>query len=433
MYLNNYRNQLYTKSKYAIRGSFIFPTPNTSDGNTTELLTDKAYLNPVTHANEQTTPTEKLIETAMAAAQTPNMLAPPTEEELLHAQADLWRHSLYYITSMGFQCAIKLGIPTAIHRAGGQSTLSDLVAALSLPPSKLPFLRRLMRLLVYSGVFAADDTNETATYSLAPLSWLLVDDVVNHGHPSQVPVVLAATSRHCVEAAMGLTEWLRKDVPESAASPFEEAHGAAMFEESMASLDPDSDALLNEGLAAYDHSGFATVLRECAEVFRGVESLTDVRGGAEGTAARAVVEAFPHIKCTVLDFPRVIGDKRSDGVVEFVAGDMFRAIPPAQAVMLKLVLHHWSDEDCLKILIHCKKAIPPREAGGKVIIIDIVIGAPPGPLLEAQLLMDVAMMVMTKGRQRDENDWRDLFKKAGFSDYKIVKKLGARAVFEVYP
>lgn len=97
------------------------------------------------------------------------------------------------------------------------------------------------------------------------------------------------------------------------------------------------------------------------------------------------------------------------------------------------MLHHWNDEDCVKILANCKKAIPTREDGGKVIIIDIVIGAPSGLLLEAQLLMDMAMMVVTKGRQRDENDWRDLFSKAGFSDYNIVKKMGARGVFEVYP
>uniref|UniRef100_A0A0E0MEW0 O-methyltransferase domain-containing protein n=1 Tax=Oryza punctata TaxID=4537 RepID=A0A0E0MEW0_ORYPU len=353
------------------------------------------------------------------AAQAPNMLAPPTDDELLHAQADLWRHSLYFVTSMAFQCAVKLGIPTAIHRAGGAASLPDLVAALSLPPPKLPFLRRLMRLLVHSGVFAAatDETTEAGTYRLTPLSWLLVEDAgatpVIDGHPSQVPVVLAATSRHCVEAAMGLADWFGKDLPPSTSappSPFEEVHGAALFDESMANLDPESDSMFNEALAAYDHSGFATVLRECRDVFQGLESLTDCRGG-DGRAAKAIVESFPHIKCTVLDFPRVVGATRT-GV---------------------LVLHHWSDEDCVKILAQCKKAIPSRQDGGKVIIIDIVIAAPSGLLLEAQLLMDVAMMVMTKGRQRDENDWRDLFSKAGFSDYKIVKKLGARAVFEVYP
>ena len=54
-------------------------------------------------------------------------------------------------------------------------------------------------------------------------------------------------------------------------------------------------------------------------------------------------------------------------------------------------------------------------------------------MYEAQLLMDMLMMVNTRGRQRGENDWRQIFTKAGFSDYKIVKKIGARGVIEVYP
>ncbi|KAF0896959.1 hypothetical protein E2562_030964 [Oryza meyeriana var. granulata] len=365
------------------------------------------------------------------AAQAPTMLT-PTDDELLQAQADLWRHSLYYITSLSLQCVVKLGVPTAIHRAGGASSLPDLVTALSLPPAKLPFLRRLMRLLVYSGVFAADDTTEAGTYRLTALSCLLVDGAVDsHGHPSQVPTVLAMGSRHCIEAAMGFTEWFKKD-PAAVPSLFEHVHGATPFDESMANLDPESDALLNEGLAAHDSSGFATVLRECRDVFQGVQSLTYCRGG-DGAAARAIVEAFPHINCTVLDFPRVIGNKKADGVVNYVAGDLLHFIPPAQAVLLKVVLHHWSDEDCVKILAQCKKAIPPREAGGKVIIIDIVLSSASGPLLEAELLMDVGMMLVSKGRQRDENEWCSIFKKASFSDYKIVKKLGIRGVFEVYP
>ncbi|KAL5204709.1 hypothetical protein ABZP36_009580 [Zizania latifolia] len=374
------------------------------------------------------------------AAEAPVVLA-PTDDELLQAQADLWRHGLCYLTSIGLRCAVKLGIATAIHRAGGASSLPDLITILSLPASKLPFLRRLMRLLVYSGIFAADDAAAmTGTYRLTPLSCLLVDEAVVDSHPSQVPVVHSMTSRHCLEAAMGLAEWFKKDhLPSSSAaapppSPFEEVHGVSPFDGSMANLDPEADIMFNEALAAHDNSGFSTVVRECRDVFEGLQSLTDCCGG-DGAAANAIVEAFPHIKCTVLDNnPRLvaIGNKRSGGVVHYVEGDMFHIIPPAQAVMLKLVLHHWSDEECVKILAQCKKAIPTREAGGKVIIIDIVIGSASGPMLEAELLMDVGMMLVTKGRQRDENDWRDLFKKAGFSDYKIVKKLGARGVFEVY-
>jgi len=88
----------------------------------------------------------------------------------------------------------------------------------------------------------------------------------------------------------------------------------------------------------------------------------------------------------------------------------------------------------VKILEQCKKAIPSREEGGKVIIIEILLGPYMGPIVyEAQLLMDMLMMVNTRGRQRTENDWRQIFTKAGFSDYKVVKKIGARGVIEVYP
>jgi hypothetical protein len=54
-------------------------------------------------------------------------------------------------------------------------------------------------------------------------------------------------------------------------------------------------------------------------------------------------------------------------------------------------------------------------------------------MFEAQLLMDMLMMVNTRGGQRDEKHWREIFMQAGFTDYKIVKKLGARSVIEVYP
>ena len=49
----------------------------------------------------------------------------PTDAELLQAQADLWRHSLYYLTSMGLRCAVELEIPTTIHHLGGVTTLPD--------------------------------------------------------------------------------------------------------------------------------------------------------------------------------------------------------------------------------------------------------------------------------------------------------------------
>ncbi|KQJ88641.1 probable O-methyltransferase 2 [Brachypodium distachyon] len=367
------------------------------------------------------------------APQAPPAIKVPKDAELLQAQADLWRHSLYYLTSMGLRCAIKLGIPTAIHRLGGFASLPDLITALSLPKSKTPFLGRLMRVLVTSGVFASADNNNDELFRLTPRSSILVDGVEADEHYSQTSFVLAATSRHYAEAALGLADWFKKDIVGPVPSPFEDVHGATLFDESTAALDEELDELVNEGLAAHDNLGIGTILRECHDLFKGLDSLTDCCGG-DGTTARAIAKAHPHVKCTVLDLPKVIEKAPVDGVVNYVAGDLFHSVPHSQAVMLKLVLHHWSDDDCVKILSQCRSAIPSREEGGKVIIIEIVVGPSMGPIMyEAQLLMDMLMLVNTRGRQRAEKDWRELFMKAGFSDCKIVKKMGARGVFEVYP
>ena len=65
--------------------------------------------------------------------------------------------------------------------------------------------------------------------------------------------------------------------------------------------------------------------------------LVDVGGGL-GEAAVAITAAFPSLKCTVLDLPHVVAKAPSISIgnVQFIAGDMFESIPPANAVFLKV-------------------------------------------------------------------------------------------------
>lgn len=73
-------------------------------------------------------------------------------------------------------------------------------------------------------------------------------------------------------------------------------------------------------------------------VFHGLSSLVDV-GGGHGTSMEVISREFPHIKCTVLDLPHVISQAPAgNGKVQFIAGDMFKSIPPADAVVLKVSL-----------------------------------------------------------------------------------------------
>lgn len=97
-------------------------------------------------------------------------------------------------------------------------------------------------------------------------------------------------------------------------------------------------------------------------------------------------------------------------------------------------MHDWVDADCIKILKNCKKAIPPRDAGGKVIILDMVIGGQSSNIKhkETQVLFDLFIMFVN-GVERDEQEWKKTIFEAGFSDYKIIPVLGVWFIIEVYP
>nr|GFC39420.1 trans-resveratrol di-O-methyltransferase-like [Tanacetum cinerariifolium] len=83
----------------------------------------------------------------------------------------------------------------------------------------------------------------------------------------------------------------------------------------------------------------------------------------------------------------------------------------------------------------CKEAIPTKENGGKLIIIEMVVKNEErgNKILETQLFYDMFELTLATGKQRSENEWAKLFTYSGFSDYKITPVLGLRSVIEVYP
>jgi Ca2+-transporting ATPase len=104
-------------------------------------------------------------------------------QNLHQGYVELYHHGLFHIKSTALLCAVGLGIPSAIHRRGGAATVSDLVAETGVHPAKLSYLRRLMRALASSGIFAAaahqpdgDEGGETVLYTLTPVSRILVDN-----------------------------------------------------------------------------------------------------------------------------------------------------------------------------------------------------------------------------------------------------------------
>lgn len=264
---------------------------------------------------------------------TPPVMPTTTNAELLQAQAELWCHTFAYLKSMALQSVIKIGIPTAIHRCGGAASLFDLQEALpGIPASKWPRLSRLVKLLVVSGIFKED---EAGVYCLTPVSRLLVEEGVG-GQTCLSQFAVMVTSPFHFMSSQRLPEWLKnEDDAASAETPFMMAHEAGFF--TYTARDLEFGALFNEAMGADSRFVAEIFVRECGEVFTGLTSLVDV-GGGDGTTAKAIAKAFPHVRCSVLELPQVAANMPVDGMIEFVAGDMMEFIPPADVVLFKVMI-----------------------------------------------------------------------------------------------
>ncbi|KAL6640754.1 hypothetical protein ACP70R_021877 [Stipagrostis hirtigluma subsp. patula] len=272
-----------------------------------------------------------------------------------------------------------------------------------------------MRVLSVTGFFSAakcpaattaDDDGELV-YGLTPASRLLV------GSSSLTPFLTLMLDGVFVSPFFGLGAWLQR-APAPDRSLFDVTHGRGLVADTSFIMD--------------------VVVKECGHVFQGVSSLVDVAGGL-GTAAQTIAKAFPHVKCSVLDLRHVVANAPVGTGVDYIAGDMFESIPSANAVFLKWILHDWGDAECVKLLKNCKKAIPSKEEGGKVIILDMVVGTElSNPQhKEMQVLFDLFMMFMN-GIERDEQQWKKIILEAGYSGYKIIPIAGIpRSIIEVYP
>ncbi|KAK9051267.1 hypothetical protein SSX86_027894 [Deinandra increscens subsp. villosa] len=349
-------------------------------------------------------------------------------KELLDSQAHIWNHIFSFINSMALKCAVELQIPDIINRHGSPMLLSELVEALGLKHERTHFVYRLMRILVHSDFFvkqsANNDEEEGEGYLLAPASRLLIKD-----EPLNLrSYLLGVLDPMLLDPWQHMSEWFRNDD----VTPFYTTYGRMFWD--LTTHEPKLNELFNEAMASDARLVTSVILKHCRGVFEGLDSIVDV-GGGTGTVAKAIVEGFPDIRCICFDLPHVVNGLVGSKNLSYVSGDMFQAIPKAHAILLKWILHDWNDEECMKILKKCKEAIPSRENGGKLIIIDMVVKAHEGDneLLKTQLFFDMIMLTFLTGRERSEDDWAKLFLDVGFSNYKITPILGLRSLIEVYP
>jgi hypothetical protein len=161
----------------------------------------------------------------------------------------------------------------------------------------------------------------------------------------------------------------------------------------------------------------------------GVKSAVDV-GGANGSLLCSLIKANSALKGVVFDLPHSF-----DSGVAYVArqglshqisvesGDFFASFPPADLYLLKFILHDWDDDDCVKILSNCRRAM---HGDGRIVIIEMRLGE----IGESGLgpLVDVNMLAITGGRERTGSEYGQLLAAA---DLKLTAVTPTMSPFDI--
>ncbi|KAI3871222.1 hypothetical protein MKW98_015122 [Papaver atlanticum] len=346
-----------------------------------------------------------------------------TQEVGIKDQAQLWNIIYGFAASLVLRCVVEIGIPDIIKNNNGSITLSELVSKLPIPNVNSDYLYRILRYLVHLNILGQETCNGGAekVYSLKPVGTLLLKDA----ETSMVQTILGVAQKEF----MVPWHFMKEGLGNGSATAFEKGMGMDIWK--YLESNPDQSQLFNEGMAEETRLLTKTLIEDCRDTFQGLNSLIDI-GGGNGTTIMAIYEAFPHLKCTLYDLPHVIANSHDYPNIEKVPGDMFKSVPSAQAILLKCILHDWSDEHCVNILKKCKEAIPKET--GKVIIVDVALEEESqDELTKARLILDMDMLVNTGGRERTADDWEVLFRRAGFRSHKIRHIRAIQSVIEAFP
>jgi hypothetical protein len=252
---------------------------------------------------------------------------------------------------------------------------------------------------------------------------LVTEDSVGRFGPTRLSALLTrdtpGTLKRFVEYSGGTLWKIWSGLPEGLATGNSQARaqlGLDFFDY----LAANPQALEEFGETLKAHSAVANVGIIERYDFSGIRTLVDV-GAGYGPLTIAVLEKYPDIRGTVFDLPEVIDAApanmpvKSESVarrLSYVPGDMFKEVPPADAYVLKLILHDWDDASCATILTNVCNRL---ERGGRVISIDNVM-PPLGDVSDVpSKLLDVNMMLLLPGKERTRVEWEALYRGAGLT------------------
>ncbi len=148
--------------------------------------------------------------------------------------------------------------------------------------------------------------------------------------------------------------------------------------------------------------------------WRDSEIVVDV-GGGNGALLAELLRRRPGLRGIVLDVPETDRDESLfGGDLLFVKGSFFEHVPAGDTYLLSGILHDWDDEPASAILRTIRASASPDT---RVLITESVV--PSGNEPHSGKWLDLLMLVLAGGRERDEEQWRTLLVGAGLTPVRI--------------
>ncbi|MDT0345823.1 methyltransferase [Streptomyces litchfieldiae] len=322
-----------------------------------------------------------------------------SEQEFQDRVEKLCEDIFGFLFPSALRTAIRLDVPD--HLAKGPRTAAELA---ELNGANAAYLERVLRYLATRNVFRED---EAGRFHMTPEAELFRSDA----QPSLRDFALVAAHEVVLGAAARLYDGVVKGK-----TVFEDVHGVGLFE--YMSGNPEFAQSFDKGMSAFSDTENPVIA--ASYEFPAGATVVDV-GGGRGGLLRSVLEQHEGVKGILLDRDHVVAGHMLDvpelaGRWEAVGGDFLESVPAGgDYYVIKHVLHNWSEEDGLRILDACRRAMAE---GGRILVVDAVI--PRDNAFHPGKTQDLMMMPIVDGQELTKEGFQALFAKAGFKLTRII-------------
>ncbi len=298
---------------------------------------------------------------------------------------------------------------------GGSKPVAELAKLASCNESAL---YRILRTLSSIGIFIETTGKQ---FGLTPQAALLVTDTPGSLHSF---ALFSGDPWHS-DTWKEILYSVREGKPS-----FNQIHGMPVFD--YFKDHPEAGKLFDETMTSLSNQYSLAILD--AYDFFAAKSVIDI-GGGSGILLTSILAKNPHLSGAVFELPEVIArwqetsrsnQKKLPRPFEFIAGNFFTECPAGfDLYLMKFILHDWSDEECLKILRHCRNAISKE---GKLLILEHVLSDRNGPGFGN--LADIEMLLFGMGKERNAEEFKSLLAEAGFQRVSIIQTQSSLSIIE---